>query len=426
MARNVQWDLASTVTTGDATYDSATGTYTLTPDLNSQAGLVSSATAYSVDYDFSFVYEAYYGDRDAGADGITWMFHNDPNGNVITPTTGGQYFGTDHVQNAFVLEYDTYQNAGDMANDHLQLRAQSDAGGTHDSSYLSSSQTQLTPSGNVEDDAWHLHEINWSAATRTLTVDFDGVRLAEYVFDAGDANGDGFSDSDLSTVLGGDRVYFAMGSATGGERNEHAVRSIDMEGTICFVRGTRIRTPMGDRPVQTLKPGDLVVTRDHGPRPIRWIGKTRAKALGKLAPIRFAKGAIGNYRPLMVSPQHRMVVSGWQAELMMGEADCLVSAVGLVNDKTVRPVRDGRDVEYWHILLDDHEILFANGAEAESLLAGKTALDSLSEAYREEILTLFPELEFETPLSALPMVPPSMARAFSLPHGAPTPACHPH
>lgn len=413
MARNVNWDTVSTVTTGDAAYDPVTGTYTLTEDQNWQAGLVSSVSAFSVSYDFSFVYESFYGFNDSGADGITWMFHNDPNGSVVAPTAGGEFFGTDHVQNAFVLEYDTYQNASDPANDHLQLRAQSDAGGSHDSSYLASSPTQLTPSGNVEDGAWHLHEIDWSAATKTLTVSFDGVQLDQFVFDANDANGDGFSETDLDDVLQGDRVYFAMGAATGGARNEHAVRSVDMEGTICFVRGTRIRVPGGETPVHKLNAGDLVCVQGGEARPIRWIGHTRVKAAGKLAPIRFAPGTIGNHRALRLSPQHRVQVSDWRAELFMGLEACLVPAFGMVNERSVRQVADGRDIEYWHILFDDHEIVYAEGAPVESFHPGIVALSTLDLAQRDEILTLFPELRTEAAETVLPGVPPRLARAFA-------------
>ncbi|WP_136635196.1 Hint domain-containing protein [Pseudooceanicola onchidii] len=412
MARNVNWDESSTVTTGDATYDSVTGTYTLTPDQTFQAGLVSTTTAYSINYDFSFSYEAFYGYNDSGADGLTWMFHNDPNGSNITPTSGGEYFGTDHVQNAFVLEFDTFQNAGDATYDHVQLRAQSDAGGAFSSSYLASPNIQLG-SGNIEDGAWHLVEISWTAATNTLSVSFDNVLLGQAVFDAGDANGDGYSEQDLYDVLGGDRVFFAMSGATGGSTNEQAVRSVAMEGTICFLRGTRILTPDGEVPVHKLKIGDMVVTHDGGVQPIRWIGCSAATATGKLAPIRFAPGTVGNHSALMVSPQHRLYVTGWQAELFMGEEDCLVPAYGFVNDRTVRRIADGRDIEYWHILFDRHEVIFANGAPAESLLPGNIAMAALSDDLREEILTLFPTLPVQHMDPARPMVPNRLAHAFA-------------
>ncbi|GGE28767.1 hypothetical protein GCM10011360_16150 [Primorskyibacter flagellatus] len=415
MARTVDWDNSTTVTTGDASYDPVTGVYTLTPDQQWQAGLVSSTSAYSINYDFSFVYEAYYGANDAGADGITWMFHNDPDGNVITPSTGGEYFGTGHVENAWVLEYDTYQNGTEAAYDHIQLRAQSDAGGTFSSSYMSTPEIAFPSTMNIEDGAWHLNEITWTAATKTLTVAFDGVTLGSAVFDPGDANGDGFSEDDLTTVLGGDRVFFAVGAATGGASNEQAIRTMQMEGTICFTRGTRILTPEGDVPVHRLKVGDLVTTLEGAARPIRWIGCTEVEARGRLAPVRFAPGIVGNRRPLVVSPQHRIYVAGWQAQLFLGLDHCLVPAHGFVNGRSVRRVDDGRRVQYWHVMLDTHEVILAEGAPTETLLPGPVALSTLAPPHRKEILTLFPDLARGTFASAAPCVPANLAHAFAPP-----------
>lgn len=416
MARSVDWDGTNTVTSGSTTYDVVSDVYTLTPDAPFEAGLVTSSTSYSLSYDFTFSFDSYFGDDDAGADGITWLMHADPAGSAVTPGPGGEFLGTQNIQNAWVLEYDTYQNTGEVSYDHIQLRGQSDAGGSFDPAYRATPELALD-AANVEDGLWHTNTYTWTAATQTLTVTFDGVTLGQVVFDVGDANGDGFSANDLDTVLGGsDRVFFTFGGSTGGASNEQAVRDIQMTGTICFVRGTRILTPKGEVPVQRLEVGDLVETRDHGPQVIRWIGATRALAKGTLAPIRFAPGTIGNHAPLLVSPQHRMLVTGWQAELLMGEPECLVPALGLVNDRSVRPVADGRAVEYWHILFDAHEVIFANGAPAESLLLGDIALATLSQAYRDEITRLFPRLAQQGPHSVRPLVPQALARAFALPH----------
>lgn len=415
MARSVDWDDTNTVQSGSTTYDLVSDTYTLTTDTPWQAGLVTSDTSYSLLYDFTFTYESFFGANDAGADGLTWLMHADPAGSAVTPGTGGENLGTMNIQDAWALEYDTYQNTGEVAYDHIQLRGQSDAGGTFDPYYRATPELPLD-AANVEDGAWHTNEYIWTAATQTLTVRFDGVTLGQVVFDVGDANGDGFSAADLDTVLGGaDRVFFTLGGSTGGASNEQAVRSVSMTGTICFVRGTRILTPAGEVPVHHLSAGDRVVTADGRAVPIRWIGCAHVTAAGSLAPIRFARGAIGNHRPLMVSPQHRMLVRGWQAELLMGEPECLVPAHGLVNDRSVRPVTDGRRVEYWHILCDRHEVIHANGALAETLLPGHAALATMTPAARAEILALFPDLYDSPPHSPLPLVPAALARAFALP-----------
>ena len=82
----------------------------------------------------------------------------------------------------------------------------------------------------------------------------------------------------------------------------------------CFTRGTLIKTDQGERPIEELAAGDMVLTMDHGYQPIRWIGSSKRAATGDLAPILIRKGALGNDRDLRVSPQHRMLLQGWQAE----------------------------------------------------------------------------------------------------------------
>ncbi|MBU9699204.1 Hint domain-containing protein, partial [Rhodobacteraceae bacterium HSP-20] len=168
--------------------------------------------------------------------------------------------------------------------------------------------------------------------------------------------------------------------------------SIENTGIICFVRGTRVTTADGERGIEELVAGDLVKTRDHGYQPIRWIGSTVVPATGRLAPIVFEVGAIGNARRLKVSPQHRMLLGGWQAELLFDEPEVLVAAKMMVNDTTIRP-EEGGEVEYFHMLFDAHEIVYAEGAASESFHPGHQGWGALAEEAREEILTLFPMLE---------------------------------
>ncbi|MDJ1008549.1 MAG: Hint domain-containing protein [Paracoccaceae bacterium] len=137
-------------------------------------------------------------------------------------------------------------------------------------------------------------------------------------------------------------------------------------GPPCFAAGTRITTPDGPRAVETLKAGDAVVTRDNGTERLRWTGFREVEGRGRHAPVRFATGSIGNGAPLVVSPQHRMVVRGWRAELLSGHAEMLVAAAHLVNERTVTrmPVPA---IRYHHIMCAGHEIVFAEGAETETL-----------------------------------------------------------
>ena len=168
------------------------------------------------------------------------------------------------------------------------------------------------------------------------------------------------------------------------------------EVVLCFARGAKIRTPGGEVSVEDLREGDLVVTLDNGPQPVRWIGATKVLARGDLTPIRIRANALGEGLPsadLLVSPHHRMVISGWRAEVLFGEPEVLAAARDLVNDDTIRPASDLDEVEYFHILFDRHEIVWGNGAMSESFHPADCALDKMAEATRDEILRLFPQLK---------------------------------
>lgn len=168
-------------------------------------------------------------------------------------------------------------------------------------------------------------------------------------------------------------------------------RNFETVNVVCFVRGTRISTASGDVEIQNLQEGDMVITGDHGPQPIRWIGSSTVCGQRHLAPIRIRQGALGNTRDLCVSPQHRMLLRGWHAELHFGTSEVLVPAKHLVNDTSIR--RDVRDeVEYWHILFDSHEIVRAEGIQSESLHPGTMGIGGMETDVQEEIFNIFPHL----------------------------------
>lgn len=162
----------------------------------------------------------------------------------------------------------------------------------------------------------------------------------------------------------------------------------------CFAKGTLIETDIGPLPIETLKAGDLVGTAEHGLQPIRWIGRREVSALGEFAPIVFEAGAIGNFRRLVVSPQHRMLVDDWRASLYFAESKVLVAAKHLVNGATIR-VQPMPAIVYLHMIFDRHEIVFAEGIPTESLHLGDMALNSFDQEARAEVMALFPELEGE-------------------------------
>lgn len=182
-------------------------------------------------------------------------------------------------------------------------------------------------------------------------------------------------------------------------------------GPPCFTPGTWIDTPDGQRLIEDLRPGDMVMTCDNGPQRLLWVGSRTVPGQGRFAPIRFDTGVIGNTSPLVVSPQHRMLVEGWKAELMFGEESVLVAAKSLVNGHTITQ-NPQQSVTYIHLLFAKHEILMANDVKSESYFIGHLARRD-SENTRAEVLALFPELtdtveELET---VRPVIRPVEGRA---------------
>lgn len=178
---------------------------------------------------------------------------------------------------------------------------------------------------------------------------------------------------------------------------------------VCFARGTLIGTVEGDRPVESLHPGDLIRTRDDGPQPLRWIGGRRVPGRGDLAPVVIGKGVLGNRRRLRVSPQHRLLIDGPRAELLFGEREVLVAAKHLIDDRHIR-FEPCDHVEYWHLLFDRHQIVLAEGIAAESFHPADQSINALDHAAREEVLRIFPELR-STATAYGPLARPAIGAA---------------
>lgn len=159
----------------------------------------------------------------------------------------------------------------------------------------------------------------------------------------------------------------------------------------CFAAGTLIETTDGPQSVETLKVGDLIRTLDAGLQPLRWIGHAKVPAVCQMAPVRFAPGAIGNERALVVSRQHRILLRDWRADLMFGASEILVKAAHLVNDQTIRSVTSAGEISYYHLAFDTHQIIFAEGVPAESFSPGPQSIAAIDAEARAEFLTLFPE-----------------------------------
>ena len=177
----------------------------------------------------------------------------------------------------------------------------------------------------------------------------------------------------------------------------------DKSGVICFTPGTRIQTKDGTRLIQELREGDMVQTKDNGLQPLQWIGQRRMTgarlfAMPKLRPIRITGGALGIERPdadLLVSPEHRMLIKGAAAQSLFNTAEVLVMAKDLINGSTITVDVRAREVTYIHVLLEQHQVLWANGLETESFHPASAALDTLDQRDRQRLLAEYPELEYD-------------------------------
>jgi hypothetical protein len=135
------------------------------------------------------------------------------------------------------------------------------------------------------------------------------------------------------------------------------------------------------KPIETLAVGDRVLTRDNGPREIRWIGTQTVRATGAFAPIKIAKGALNNSGDLILSPNHRLFIYQRRDRIQAGRSEVLVRARHLVNGETVVQ-SDGGFVDYFQLLFDQHEIIYAEGIAAESLLVDTRVRAVIPEAVR--------------------------------------------
>jgi hypothetical protein len=194
-----------------------------------------------------------------------------------------------------------------------------------------------------------------------------------------------------------------------------SVGELNAIGIPCFTPGTYIATPRGDRLVEELQAGDLVITKDRGLQTIRWIGHkqisgARLYASPEIQPIMIKKNAISPgcpSRDMMVSPQHRMVVDHAENTLMYNSSAVLVPAKNLVNGVTIFST-NVRSTTYIQMLFDQHEIVYANGAETESFYPGEYIMAAMDKAVQEEILTIFPELSNLTGAAYGPMALPEV------------------
>lgn len=227
----------------------------------------------------------------------------------------------------------------------------------------------------------------------------DAVRLvARYTLMGDDGNR---VELLLLRVEGAGPGLFALPLSPMGKRVEYTLLRVEdapaeaqLSDLLCvsFARGTMITLANGrQRPIETLSPGDRVLTRDHGPQPVRWLGGATLRAVGAFAPVVIAKGALGNAGDLIVSQHHRMFLYQRNRAAGLPTAELLVQAKHLVDGETIF-LREGGFVDYFSLVFDQHEIVYAEGIPAESLMVNEATLSRLPEELAADVKARFPGL----------------------------------
>ena len=240
----------------------------------------------------------------------------------------------------------------------------------------------------------------------TIIVETQGAGIGSFI-DGGE-EGDDFDTLDL-TGAGPLRIVYDPDNPENGrvhflDTDGNEVGHLDflnIENVIpCFTPGTMIATPRGEVPVEELRAGDRVITRDNGIQEIRWIGE---KALSgqelrlntHLQPILVKAHSLGNGLPerdMLVSPNHRLLVANDRTQLYFDEHEVLVAAKHLVGGKGIHQI-ESIGVSYIHFMCDRHEVVLSNGAWTESFQPGDYTLKGMGNAQRNEIFELFPDLK---------------------------------
>jgi len=212
-----------------------------------------------------------------------------------------------------------------------------------------------------------------------LTYDTTGLNLELLSGTTGISN---ISPNDTIQVIGADGYTYneatgALNFTSGG----NVVARFDADGLdpdqiffdgstltyACYLKGTHIATPEGEVKIEELKAGDNVLTASGGVATVKWLGFRKLQRnrlpksdILKASPIRILKGALAEnvpHRDLTVSPGHRFYFDG-----------ALIPALSLVNGQTIIQDLEVQTFEYFHVELEEFDMVLAEGAAAESYL----------------------------------------------------------
>ena len=342
------------------------------------------------------------------------LVSGDDGNDTIIATTGHQWLfsgnGDDSIQGGTGLDY----ILGQLGNDTLEGRGGDDriyAGGGDDLIIYNAgdgldriTDWNLGQSGTIHDGDLtnnqildlsafydHISEV-WAdydddlTLNQSNTTNLNGI-ATDY------SNNDQFGAGQGITFL----TYIGNEYLTGGNTDF----TPENTNVACFTPGTLIEADAGEVDVADIRPGDMVLTRDHGYQRVEWVGSqklTRAqlRANPALRPIQIQAGALeqaGPVRDMLVSPQHRVLRASGMIELFFGENEVLVAARHLVGRPGITQVCPDEGVTYVHIMFERHELVMSDGIWSESFQPGDLSLAGLDAEQRDELFKIFPHLQ---------------------------------
>ncbi len=236
------------------------------------------------------------------------------------------------------------------------------------------------------DGAYTVHPKSGAEVTTTVETlshdDHFAVDGKVYTYLGGADTAHGAEVGFFATTLHGQPQFFSLEPI---DKSEKLTLDTHQSFTICFMAGTRIATPTGATRVEHLAVGDLVLTRGGAAAPVRWLGRqTVCMAFAdraRVLPVRVRAGALGDSLPerdLLLSPCHALLVDG-----VLVEAGALLNGTTIVRETDVPAT-----FVYYHIELEDHALVLAEGVPAETFVDN---VDRLAFDNWDEHLRLYPE-----------------------------------
>lgn len=173
---------------------------------------------------------------------------------------------------------------------------------------------------------------------------------------------------------------------------EGATATIGRDLPTGLLRGTNVLTATGLVPVEKLRPGDRIVTRDNGLQPLRWLSARRVTGQGAFAPVVIPANTFGRHGEVRMAPGQGVFMNGACTEMLLGRSEVLVRADDLADDQMIRRA-ESESAEYWLVLFNMHQVIYAEGLETESFHPHLRALAGMEPERRAHMIAHFPEFD---------------------------------